>query len=101
MSGSDELNRISWSDGRTHFKVHWSGTQSLSQLDFKRLVTCFAAFLMPAEGVDENFESARDIFRFYHEQADYDTLSIEAAPTSVTGVIGEAGQRPPMVLVDC
>ena len=101
MDGLDELNRISWSDGRTNFRVHWSGTQALSQLDFKRLLICFAAFLMPPEGVDENLESARDILQFYREQAHYNAPSLEASPTPLTGVIGEVRQRSPMVLVDC
>ena len=104
----DSLNRISRSNDRTQFRTLWSGTHALSPLDFigeiqkKRILTCLAALIMPTEGVDENLESALDILQFYREQARYDdTPSLEAAPTQLTGVIGEVRERPPMVLADC
>lgn len=102
MESFGSLNRISRLDDRTRFRVLWSGAQTLSPLDIKRLLTCMAALIMPAEGVDENLESTRDILQFYREQAHYEnTPSLEAVPTPLTAMVGEVKQRSPMVLVDC
>ena len=106
--GLDNLSRLVKSDDRTHLAVLKSGSRTLSPLDFigeiqkKRILTCLAALIMPEKGVDENLESALSILQFYREQAHYDdTPSLEAAPTQLTGVIGEVRERPPMVLADC
>jgi hypothetical protein len=95
------LNQVTPSKHRTELSFSWSGNRDLTTPDKKRLVTCLAAFLMPTEGVDENLESTLEILRFYCEQAGYDALSIDSAPTPVTGVIGEVRQRPLMALGDC
>ena len=102
---SGHLTGIETSENRTPSGGLWGKIQTISPLESetqkKRFLTCVAALLMPPEGVNENWESTLDILRFHCEQARYDIPAIAAAPSPITGVIGEIRPRSPMVVADC
>ena len=68
----------------------------------KRFLTCLAACLMPPDGVDENYESAIDRFRFYTEEAAlFNERAIQSPKVaSCAAFNGEVKARPGLVLLD-
>ena len=97
--GFTRVSQAAPSNRRTELPP-WSGTRNLTTPGQKRLAACWAALVMPTEGVDENFQSTLEILRFYCEQAEYEALYLESPQPPVAGVIGEVAQRQPMTLAD-
>lgn len=81
--------------GRTTFGVEGNDAESL-----KRVLTCLAAFLMPREGVDENFETTVECLRYYHEAQSLPALPPKADPPKVTGTVSGYMTRPDLVLAE-
>ena len=54
----------------------------------KRGLTCLLAMYMPAEGVDENFETALDCWRFYVDQPPAPTIPTVPPSTEIVKVVG-------------
>ena len=70
---------------------------------FKRLVTCWRVFIMPPDGVDESFESAKDMLQYWREQKKIDYLyylTPKPEPTKITAVVTKVVTRPPLYIED-
>ena len=81
--------------GRTSFGIEGNDEETR-----KRVLTCLAAFLMPREGVDENFEVTVECLRYYREAQSLPPLPPKAEPTKVTGSITRFVTRPDLVLAE-
>lgn len=81
--------------GRTSFRIEANDAESR-----KRVLTCLAAFLMPREGVDENFAATVECLRYYCEAQSLPALPPKPDPTKVTGSISRFMTRPDLVLTE-
>lgn len=82
--------------GRTSVSLE----SSIDEYSLKRTFACFAAFLMPDEGVDENLESTYDRLRYYLELSSFPALSQSVEPAKFTGSVSGINPRPDFVIVD-
>ena len=86
---------MTYPGGRTSFSVEGDDAVSL-----KRIAACLFALYMPEAGVEENWESTIDRFRYYREQSLFPELPQETLPSRVTGAIVRVDQRPDFILDD-
>ena len=65
-------------------------------INWKRLISCWASLVMPIEGVDENFDST--IYQLiYYSSPEHFSPEVQPNP-KMTGRISKFITRPPMIL---
>ena len=76
------------------------GIEGNSEESIKRILTCLATFLMPREGVDENFEDTVERLKYYIEALSLPALTPKPSPNRIIGSINPVQNRPDLVLSD-